>query len=170
MKGLVLNSTSTLALFLVAIVSLSACGPTLPTYKPEKARLYSTYAVRQLPPEPVYNRLRYVHLPEPLPERDKTASKRSVVLPIFEFQVENITLDEAALILASAMRYDSYAAPSIAERKVELTSLGTVDELAQQIAKHTGSYVFVDHNNRQIRFLAQKGLAPNQEQTKVKKK
>lgn len=168
MKRPVLNNTLLMALMLVAICQLTGCGPTLPTYQPQKARRYLTYAVRQLPPEPVYNRLRYVHLPEPLPARDKLANENSLMLPVFEFQVENVTLDEAALILASAVRYDSYAAPSIAEREVTLTSLGTVEELAQQLAKDTDSYVFVDHKNKQIRFLAQQGRDSDLSQRKVK--
>ena len=112
------------------------------------------YPMRQLAPEPVYNRLRTGYLPQPLPSRKANPSDAALILPVFQFEVNDITLHEASQILANTARYHSYCAPSVAQQHISLATIGTIDELAAEIGRQAGISVIVDHNNREVRFVA----------------
>jgi hypothetical protein len=68
--------------------------------------------------------------------------------------LKNATLEETARVLAATARYSSYTAPSIAKNKISVTNLGTIDELARIIESKARVQVVVDHENREVRFLA----------------
>lgn len=140
--------------WLIVLEGIAGCGPTLKEWEPDtkSTRIY-TVAFRQLPPEPVYNRLRWVHLPEPLPPRELSASASPNLEPVFSVQLRNVTLEEAAKALAQAAHYDSFCLSSIAKQRVTLNSLGTLPELAEQLGEKAGVHVTIDPWSRQIRFL-----------------
>jgi hypothetical protein len=132
---------------------VSGCSSTKsPEWAPDRERRTFGYAISQLPPEPVYGRLRWVHPPEVLPSREVQVSQQ-VLLPAMRFEVKNQSLEESARILAQSMRYTSYTASSVATNKVTLRQIGTLDELAHALASRSNSRVFVDHENRQLRFV-----------------
>ena len=117
-------------------------------------------SVRTSAPEPVYARTRWVRPPEVLPQRD-SAGQETVGLqespslrPVFQLSLKNATLEETARVLAATARYSSYTAPSIAKDKISVTNLGTIDELARTIESKARVQVVVDHQNREVRFLA----------------
>ena len=126
-------------------------------WKLEADRKVFRVAHRQLPLEPTYNRLRWVHLPEVMPAAERPREKPPKIMPIIELVLEDDTLEDASLILAATTRYRSYCSSLIADQKITLSALGTVDELAVVIAESAGINVTVDHTNREVRFLARAG-------------
>lgn len=145
-----------IALIGLALLNSTACS-SKKQIDPNKERKFFTVAVRQLPPEPVYNRLTVAYLPEPLPSREIRRASFSRLSPVFEFEMKDATLEQTARILASMSRYTSYCSSVIASRKVSLTAVGTIDEIADLIKKKAGINVNVDHSNREVRFLANGG-------------
>jgi hypothetical protein len=56
--------------------------------------------------------------------------------------------------LAATARYSSFTSPSIAADKISVKNIGTIDELARIIESKARVQVVVDHENRDVRFLA----------------
>ncbi len=111
------------------------------------------FAVRQLPLPPVYNRIKTVHLASPLPSREEHPVSNKIINPVFQFEAENSTLGEVAIILANTAKYSAYCDPSLANRDFSLITLGTIDEIAKEIEKEAGITVELNHENKEIRFL-----------------
>jgi len=133
----------------------AGCGPLPPSIPKEP--IYRS-AIRQLPPKATYHRLRWAHLPDLKPlhvsaPRDEVPS----VLPILNLDVKDVTLEEAGRVLAATTRYATYCTSSIAKRKISLNAVGTIDELAAQLGKQAQVHSYVDHDNREIRFLTEEG-------------
>lgn len=118
-------------------------------------RVYS-YSGRQLPPEPVYNRLRWVYLPDPPPVKD-LAVRSPRLVPVIHLQVKNASLDAVAKALGDSAHYRSYCSSFIADRKVTIDEIGTIDELGNIIARRAKVTVMVDHGNRELRFVSSEG-------------
>src|SRR5690606_37978903 len=104
-------------LSLAVIVALGGCAKKN-VIKPTKERKFFAVAVRQLPPEPVYNRMTVAYLPEPLPSRDVRRASFSRISPVFEFEMKEATLEQTARIMANMARYTSYCSSVIAQRKI----------------------------------------------------
>ena len=140
---------------LLVLVALTACGPTGKEWEPDKKepKVFSM-STTQTAPQPVYSRLRWVHLPEPLPSRQMPESGAPQIYPVFHMQLKNTRLEDVARLLASTARYSSYCASTVADKKVTVNRLGTIDELAQYIQQDAGVRVVVDHENKQVRFMA----------------
>lgn len=117
-------------------------------------------SLRTVGPEPVYARTRWVRSPEVLPQRDKypqvaeSLRESPSLRPVFQLSLKDTTLEETARVLAATARYSSFTAPSIAKEKISVTNLGTIDELARIIEGKARVQVVVDHENREVRFLA----------------
>jgi len=118
-------------------------------------------ADRQLAPEPVYNRLRYVQPPEMLASRSVRKSSAPSIMPVFHLEVNNITLEELTRLLAESARYDAYCSGLVADQIVSMNTLGTLDELAKELSISADVHVVVDHENRFVRVLAGKFIAPD---------
>jgi len=145
-------SLSAMALFLVACSDSGNVNRKVPvTYK---------MATRQLPPQPVYSATRFVRPPEMNPSRDPEASNADVVIPIFNFSIQNRTLSETILVLAATVRYSSFCDKSIANRRLTLTTIGTVDEIAKEIQEKVKIKIEIDHQKKQVRFLPAQGVEP----------
>ena len=148
-------SNHAFALLAVAIVGCSAHQP--PTRKVEKF----VHATRQNAAEPVYNRERLVYLPEVLPGgSEMQAEDRVRILPSFKLAAKKKPLERVALELASVSGYHSYCASTIADRKVSLSAQGTLDQIGQQIADQSAVDVVIDHERKELRFLARDVPAP----------
>lgn len=149
-----------LVAFAACGILITGCGG-LKDYQPlpKDEGLYMP-SVRTVGPEPVYARTRWVRPPEVLPQRDSypkdAGSLRETpsLRPVFQLSLKNTTLEETARVLAATARYSSYTAPSIAKDKISVTNLGTIDELARIIESKARVQVVVDHENREVRFLA----------------
>lgn len=147
---------------LILVVGLIiGCGGGVKEWEPTQGRKNFFSPVRQLPPEPVYNRMRYTYLPEVAPEKDSTKLPVGETLfPTLHFEVKNSTLERAARSLAEAIRYDSYTAAVIANQSCSFNTFGTVDQIANEISQSANINVVVDHSNREIRFLANQAVEP----------
>lgn len=151
-------------ILLLLAAGISACSshPNAPEgfsmdYKPkEKKRIY-TVATRQLPPEPVYGRLEYTRPPHVLPKKkpeSMSGKPAPRILPVVQFTVDDKPFSEVAMILAATARYDHYCSSLISDNKFSINTLGTIDEIGDDIADKGKIRVIVDHVNRQVRFLA----------------
>lgn len=113
-----------------------------------------TIATRQLPPEKPYSMTRWVRPPQVLPPRQAPVrASSSYISPVVHYKVTDISLKEAALVLAATTRYRSYCSSLIADQRLTLDSLGTIDELAEEIETLAGIDVIIDHDSKEVRFL-----------------
>ena len=151
--GKFLKCTS-ISISFVVLISLSGCSIFSSQEKaPEKkAEIYGV-SFRQLPPEPIYNRVRLVYLPDIKPALTKPDSNGTVLDPLVKLSLKNNTLEQAAIALASFGNYQPYTASSIAKQKVSLEAYGTLEEIATKLASKSGTHIVIDHPNRQIRIL-----------------
>lgn len=140
----------------------SGCGPSLKEWSPERTQVGFAPVYHQVPPQPVYNRLRWVNPPSVLPARQEVASNSTpLIIPVFHLDLKNATMEEAAQVLGATARFDSYCSSSIADRKISINRLGTIDELAEEIENSAGITVQVDRESQTVRFLPK--LAPQPE-------
>jgi len=151
--------TMTIVSLLAAAVAGSGCGADLKEWAPERERVGIAPVYRQVPPQPVYNRLRWVHLPEVLPV-SSLSSSAPAILPVFHLVLKNATLEDAAHTLAAMTRFDSYCSSSLADRKITIDRLGTLDELAAEIAVAAGITVQIDRASETVRFLPKMAPVP----------
>lgn len=150
---------------LVLLVAVSACS----SEAPPKPKTYYPPSVKKYAPEPVYNRLRNVYLPSPLPARssgEETMAKgensglraqldRKMGLdPILAFDFKNSTLEEIAKKISNSIGYQYYCSSLLAKRRVSISLKGTADEIAQDLAKREKIVTVVDHSNKEVRFIA----------------
>lgn len=135
----------------LALVALSACSSEVVTpVNPPKVFLVAT---RQLPPAPLYNRLRDGLPSEPIPPTPNMDGV-PMLSKVYQFEMHDATLQDVAKQLARAIGYSDYCSSAIAKRKVDVMLLGNVDEIAGAIGKKANVTAVIDHENREIRFLA----------------
>ncbi|RMD85887.1 MAG: hypothetical protein D6808_04425 [Candidatus Dadabacteria bacterium] len=123
----------------------------MPTIKEEEPTF--AYSVRKLPPEPVYNRLRWGNLPSPIYSPQRPDPDAPLILPPVHFSLKRGTLKDAINMLAAITRYSTYCSEAVCNKRISLDAIGTVHELAQMIAKKADIEVAIDHANREISFL-----------------
>ncbi len=150
-------------LLLSLLLTASGCTKGPKEYQPYSATKRTIFlpAVRSAGAEPVYARTRWTHPPEVLPQRERPGTKDSIegrsapmLRPVFHLELKNASLEETARVLAATSRYESYADPSIALHKITIENLGTIDELGQIIERKAQIQVVIDHQNKEVRFLA----------------
>jgi hypothetical protein len=103
-----------------------------------------------------------VHPPEVTPQRELPGDELRAggpesgpaLRPVFQLSLRNATLQETSKVLAGMARYSSYTAPSLAQRRFSIENLGTIDELGRIIGSKAGIQVVIDHENKEVRFLA----------------
>ena len=146
--------------FLLVVLLLSACAATevkvksVPTYKISR---------QQVGAEPVYSSLRWVNLPDPLPDKGAQPNSKNFVDPVYQFELKNSSLEESSYIFATALHYRSYCASGIANQHVTFSTLGTIAEIAEKLEKLAGIKIVIDHDNREVRFLSGEGaITPTQ--------
>ncbi|HMO02715.1 MAG TPA: hypothetical protein PKA79_07005 [Oligoflexia bacterium] len=112
-------------------------------------------AVKKFAPEPVYNRIRKVELPEPIISASSPTSpqKINLIMPSFELSVEDLPIEQIAKILADAVRYRSYVSSHLLDKRISYAGSGTIEELAAAIANKANIKISVDHISRELRFL-----------------
>ena len=152
---------------LIYTVLLCGCAQTEAGHTPKAERETFLIASHQLPGDPVYNRVFMARPPEVMPKRgDEKVVPDASIIPVIHLDVQNSNLESVARTLADSMRYRSYTAASIANKKFSIDALGTIDELADTISNKAGVYVSVDHGNKELRVLPLKTKASPQLYTK----
>ena len=147
------RSTMALGIFLTCAMFATGCSDLKP-YEPHKERKNFFYPTRQNAPEPVYNRVKLVHLPSPLPGRSYEREGLTPTPPLLHLELIKASLEEAAQALATANNYSSYCSSFIAKRPITIDVEGTVEEIADKIAVQEHINAIVDHENHEIRFIA----------------
>lgn len=156
------------AFSLVLLCVLSACAGLKP-YEPVDASRRTLFlpSVRTAAPEPVYARTRWVRAADVVPAREQYGATDQGKLgespklrSVFLLSLKNSSLEETARVLAAMARYSSFTAPSISSQKISVENVGTIDELARIIEGKARINVVVDHENKEVRFLAAHGEAP----------
>ena len=144
-----IGKTSIACAALVACAVSGCSSSSTPDIAPKTYKV----AFRQVPPQPVYNRVSFVPLPEPMPSRELPASTAGRISPMVHLDLKNATLEEASSVLAAVSRYSSFTSSSIAKQRITLNMLGTIEELGERISNEAGIKVVIDHDTRQVRFL-----------------
>lgn len=137
------------------ILGVCSCSSKMPEWSAEneKPRVFKV-SFRQTAPDPVYNRARWVHLPEIIPQRGPDTALSPLYLPIVHLQFKNLRAEEAARLIAATAQYSSYCASSFAAQTVSINSLGTIDELAEELANQLGGKAMVDHRSRHVSIVS----------------
>lgn len=133
---------------------MAGCSSGPQYYFEEATPRVNRIARQQLPDDPVYNRLRWVHLPHTLPlEKPRVSEQRARLAPVYHLELLDNSLKQASVALASTARYTSHCSDLIADDTITLNALGTIDELASLIGEQAGIEVVVDHEHEEVRFL-----------------
>lgn len=135
------------------------CSSSSKPSKQRKVRHDWFYPTRQHAPEPVYSQLREVRPPEPIPEPPRDSHRAPRLMPVMQVNISNKSIGQAAQILADSYQYGNYCSPIVADQRISLRAIGTLDELAAQLAELGRVKVTVDHENRELRVLSG-SLAP----------
>lgn len=161
MKRASMNSILVGAALLLGLTAAGCSSREGPQWQPERKTRTFKMATRQLPPEPVYGATAWVRPPQISPTRAYEASRAAVVMPIIEFSVDDAPLGEAALVLAATARYAAYCSSKVADQRLTLTMLGTMQEIAEAIEQKSDKVeVVIDHENREVRFVARSHATP----------
>jgi hypothetical protein len=130
------------------------CSSSPPPPKKRIVRHDWFYPTRQHAPEEIYSRVREVRPPEPVTEPPRDIARAPRLMPVMQFNVSQKSLVEVAQLLAESYRYGFYCSPIVADRQISLRAIGTLDELAAQVAELGQVKVTVDHENRELRILS----------------
>lgn len=141
------------------IMVLSGCSSTPSPTVSKEPQVYKIQT-RKIAPDPVYNRVIWAHLPDSMPSLSMPRSASAQIAPIITFDVSNVKLEDAARTLAATMQYASYCSSVIADQRLTLRRLGSIDELAEAISQQARISVSVDHEGRVLRFLPQLTESP----------
>ncbi len=133
-------------LVLLACVFCVACSAQEPV-----AVEYYQPAYRTSPPEPVYSRVMWGHLPKPIKPRSETNAP--LLLPVISFELPNSTLEEAIEALAQTMGYRWHYPQRIAKRRIQIRMEGTVEEVLAEIARQGKVQADFDHKQRLVRVV-----------------
>lgn len=112
---------------------------------------YYHVAYRQLPPEPVYSRVTWSHLPQPI--RPKVRNEAPLFLPTISFEFPNTTLYEAVEALAQTIGYRWEYPEGVGDRKIRIRMTGTVEEVLDEIGRQGNVHGVLDHENRIVRVM-----------------
>ena len=134
-------------LIIALLVVFAGCGPETP---PRPVEYYDT-AFRQLPPEPVYNRVTWSQLPSPYPLPSQRKSPYLSKVIAFDFQ--GSTVEEAVQSIARKLGYRWEYPQSVARRPISFEFRGTVDEALVQLGRQAGVSARIDHANRAVRVI-----------------
>ncbi len=104
---------------------------------------------RQLPREPVYGRLTWSHLPNPLPRKVKEDAP--LLSNTISVEVTHSNLEEAVEALAQTIGYRWELPKSIANRRVSIKFVGTAEQALNEIMRQAGVSGELDHKERIIR-------------------
>ncbi|MCB0322081.1 MAG: hypothetical protein KDD69_00875 [Bdellovibrionales bacterium] len=132
-----------IAILLLMVGVGTACSDTQPV-----AVEYYQPAYRTTPPEPVYNRLMWSHLPKPI--APKTAEVAPALLPEVEFDMPDAKLGEAIEALAQTMGYRWHYPNKVAGRQIKIRMEGTVEDVLKEIGRQGNVYAQFDHEHRLI--------------------
>lgn len=139
---------------LSALVVLAACSS-----RPDVVVRTEYYpsAFRQNAPEPVYSRLMWSHLPQPI--QAKADNDAPYLMPKISFELPNSNLEETLQALAQTIGYRWSYPAELGTRRVSVKRVGTVDEILSEIGRQAGVETELDHEQRLVRAY-DRSMAP----------
>ncbi len=121
---------------------------------------YYDVAYRQSPPDPVYSRLTWSHLPQPI--RTKTRDTSPIIHPSVSFEFPRSNLQEAVEAVAQTIGYNWNYPKGIGSRPIAIRMVGTVEEVLREIGRQARVVAVLDHDNRVLRILESAPARPIQ--------
>jgi hypothetical protein len=118
--------------------------------KPMYRVVYYKPAFRQSPPEPVYSRLMWSHLPEP--SRPKSRDDAPLMLPEVFVELKDASLDEAVEAIAQTMGYRWEYPDVTSKNRITIHMEGNVEEVLDEVRKQAQVPLAFDHEKRMIRL------------------
>ena len=112
---------------------------------------YYDVAYRESPPEPVYSRLSWSHLPAPI--KTKSRETAPMIMPSISFELPRSNLQEAIEAVAQTIGYNWSYPKGIGGRPVAIRMVGTVEEVLEEIGRQTRVVAVLDHESRTLRIL-----------------
>ena len=115
--------------------------------------VYESYspAFRQYPPEPVYGRLSWSHLPQP--NRPRARNDSPMFNPQISFEMPDAKFGEAVEVLAQTIGYRWHYPGSVGGHQVSVKMVGTVEQILEELSAQAGVRAMVDHETRMVRVL-----------------
>ena len=113
-------------------------------------------AYRQSPPDPVYSRMMWSQIPEPI--KPRVNDDAPLLLPEIFVELKNVTTDEAIEAVAQTMGY-RWEQTVGSSNRISIHMEGTVEEVVQEIRRKSNVYLTLVHEKRLIR-LADKSTSP----------
>ena len=117
----------------------------------EKRTVYYKVSRRQFPPEDVYSRMMWSHLPKPIPRA--TRSDAPLVNPRFSFEMPNSYLEETIEALSQAIGFRWEIPKQVRSKPVSINQVGTVNEILGLVEKQTGLGLEINYKERIIRVI-----------------
>jgi hypothetical protein len=118
--------------------------------KPQAIVIVQEYqpAFRQVAPEPVYSRVTWSQLPQPI--RPKAKKESPLILPTLSFDLTDSNLKEAIEALAQSLGYRSIYAKQIENRPVSIKMVGSVQEILENISRQANVSANLSHSRRVV--------------------
>lgn len=134
-------------------VLMQACGGA-PIYK--VVQYQPSY--RQEAPQPVYSRLMWSQLPEPIKPRSR--AEAPLMLPEVFVELKDVTVDEAVEALAQTMGYRWENSGMASGPRISVHMEGNVEEILGEIKAKSNMPLELSHEDKVIR-VADKRLIPS---------
>ena len=157
---------STFACSLLLTAALSGCSSNTDATAIKVVQEVYYPTRRQTPPEPVYSRVAWSHLPKPI---GSVSSNNTVFLKksvSYEFKKSN--LEQAINAIADNIGFEAIYPPDVAKRPVSMKLDGTPDEALAMLGEKTNTSIEVNQSARKLTVI-DKALTPtlptNDEQT-----
>jgi len=135
--------------FIIGIsIAITACSG---NSEPEVRDVYYQPAFRTEPPEPVYGRVTWSHLPGPTPPA--ASGNVPYLLPVLSVELPNSNLEEAVLAIAQTMGYRAIYPGTVRNRKISISREGTLTDLLEEIERQARVTAEVNHRERLVRII-----------------
>lgn len=134
------------ALTLILVLLLVACSSKEPV-----AVTYYQPAYRTSPPDTVYSRVMWSHLPHPIQPRTK--ANAPLMMPSVTFDMPNATFDQAIEALAQSLGYRWDYPGYLAKKKIRIRMDGSVDQVLAEINRQANTTATLDHESRMVRVV-----------------
>lgn len=112
---------------------------------------YYNVPYRKFPPEPVYSRVTWSHLPQPIQPKVRDAAP--ILMPVLSFELPKSNLEEAVEALAQTIGYGWDFPAGAAKRPVRIRMVGTVEEILKEISRQTKVKAAIDHSRRLVQVF-----------------
>lgn len=135
------------AFFFLGLLLACSCAAPNRVPKPGEVEISKEYyqmGYRSHPPETVYSRVMWSHLPAPMPHRSRNDSP--LLDPEISFELPNSNLSESVQALAQAVGFRWSFPQDRASAPVSINQVGTVSEILAEICRQANlrGQIYID--------------------------